>query len=98
MPEAKRHIKKIVDDYIMMFREEHDIVKEMVAAKRGMTNGDFALLEGSKDTRALFEISETLSTMLVMQLNEEEIVWFKTKEGGRWFANAFPVYALPNKI
>lgn len=98
MKEAKRKIKKIVDDYIEMFREEHNIVRDMVAEKRSSTHGDFALLEGSKDTRALFEISETLSTMFIMQLSEEEMVWFKTKEGGRWFANAFPVYALPNKI
>lgn len=98
MKETKVKIKKIVDDYITMFKQEHEIVKEMVAAKRGMATSDYALLEGSKYTRALYEISETLSTMLVMQLSEDELIWFKTTEGGRWFANAFPVYCLPNKV
>jgi hypothetical protein len=99
MKETKTKIKKITDDYIRMFASEHEQVKAIVANHRsGMDDQDFGTTIDSKHMRALYEISETLSTMLTMSLTEEELVWFKSLEGGRWFALNFPVYALPGKI
>ena len=63
-----------------------------------MLRNDFATLEGSEYQRALFEIPETLSTMLIMSLEEEETVWFKTKQGAHWFCKTFPVFQLPRYV
>lgn len=95
---TKNHIRRIVNSYVKQFPEEFELVRDAVASKRGMTMNDFATLDGTKHTRALYEISETLHTMLVMQLDEGEMIELKTIVGGRWFAKAFPVFALPAYI
>jgi hypothetical protein len=98
MNETKLHITRIVERYIKQFPEEYALVIEAITMKRSMSRNQYANLEGSKDTRALFEISETLSTMFVMDLSEEETVWFKTKQGAHWFAKKFKVFTLPELI
>lgn len=51
-------------------------------------------------TRALFEIPEDLSSMIVGSLDIDELMWFKSgtkanpNQGGRWFTKAFPEFAL----
>lgn len=89
---------RIVKDYIQDFPEEFRIVKKGIAAKRLLTRNEFANLEGSDYSRALYEISETLSNLFITRLNEEQMVWFKTKEGARWFAREFQAFALPFSI
>lgn len=73
--------------------------------QRGLFLDDFASakLQGSPDTRALFEIPVDLHEMLVTNLSEEEMEWFKAggrdrKEGALWFAKTFKDFTLPNKI
>lgn len=96
--QIKNRIKQIVSAYKRAYPEEYKGVCEMVAVKRTMTWDEFASLEGLKETRALFEISETLQTMFIQDLNEEETKQFTTIQGSRWFAKTFPEFALPQKI
>lgn len=105
MNSAKLHITKIVEDYIRLRPADFEIVKEGIKMQRGLHLDEFASakLNGSAYTRALFEIPEELSQMFIMQLTEEEMEWFKAggtnrKEGGLWFAKAFPAFALPSSI
>lgn len=100
---AKKHIGEIVEDYIRMFPEEFYTFKEGMNLKRNLTRDEYASLEGSTTSRGLYEMPETLSTMLVTGLEEEEMVWLKMggkdgHEGGHWFARHFKVFALPESI
>ena len=74
--------------------------KGMVAAREVLKDDKFAQANvgSSSGMRALFEMPEEVFTALLMQLDEEEMVWFKTKEGGRWFAKTFPTFAYPSKV
>lgn len=94
----KEHITQLVEGYKIAFPDEYKLVKEAVEMNRKLNDGKFAMLDGSKDTRALYEISETLQTVLIMNMTEEETKWFKSLEGGRWFANTFKEFALPSSI
>lgn len=105
MQNAKTHITQIVKAYIELFPDDFQTVKDGIALTRNNYLDEYASakLNGSPDMRALFEIPVDLSEMLIMQLTEEEMEWFKAggadrKEGGRWFAKNFPAFALPNSI
>lgn len=104
MRSAKTHITAIVENYIRLYPEEYEEFKRGMIAVRAMPRDDFATLDGSKYTRALYEMPETLQTMLIMGLEEEEITWLKAgvstnrNQGGHWFARTFPVFCIPKKV
>lgn len=105
MQQAKDHITQIVEEYIRLFPEDYATVVDGIKMTRNTYADDYASAKanGSPDMRALFEIPVDLSEMLIMQLSEEEMEWFKAggadrKAGGRWFAKSFPEFSLPNKI
>lgn len=101
---AQKHIRQVVETYIKLYPEEFEIVKEGIKMQRGLHLDEFASAKGTgSDMRALFEIPVTLSEMLITDLSEEEMEWFKAggrdrKEGGRWFAKTFTDFALPDSI
>ncbi len=98
--EFKQAIVRAVNAYKQAYAEEYKILLDAIAMKKAMTRDQYAQLEGSKDSRALYEISETLQKELVKELSKNEggLEWFKTKEGAFWFVAAFPQFALPNVI
>lgn len=106
MQEAKFNIKKIVAEYKRVFPEEYRVVCEGVTLKRSLNATQFAEVEGTQagtEMRALYEISETLHTMLVRNLPIEQLTWLKVgdgrdNKGGRWFAKTFPEFRLPKYI
>lgn len=105
MQSAKTHVSQIVQDYIRLFPNDYETVKRGIKMQREMLIDDeFGIAKGTgSDMRALFEIPVDLSEMLIMQLLPEEMEWFKAggnnrKEGARWFAKAFPEFALPRSV
>lgn len=95
---TKKHITLLVNLYIKSHPLDYESFVKGVAMMRALTQDEFATLYGSHDTRALFEMPEDLHNDLVMGLNEEEMVWFKSKIGGRWFAKTFKDFALAESI
>ena len=104
MKSAKTKIRTIVDAYIKMYPSEFKAFKEGMVAVRALPADDFGTLQGSKYTRALYEMPDTLHYMLTKGLDDEEMLWLKTgivtnrNQGGHWFAKTFPVFCIPNKI
>lgn len=105
MTSAKTHIRQIVEEYIKTFPIEwRDFKKGMSAVRAMASDEEFATLDGTKDTRALYEMPETLQTMLIMKLEEDEMLWLKAgnaanrNEGGHWFAKTFKEFAIPKEI
>lgn len=97
MQEAKFKLTKIVNDYIGLFPEEYENFKYSIEDTRHqLIDTKFGTAKGTgSEMRALFEMPVTLNDMIVNGLNEAEISWFKTLEGGRWFANTFKVFMVP---
>lgn len=99
METTQNRIKNIVRGYIELFPEEYKITVEAVEMQRRIQKDEYASASNSGTIeRALLEYPETLSTMLIQQLNEEELTYFKSKEGARWFARTFPMFSLAVKI
>jgi len=105
MKEAKKHITEIVKLYVKLNLQEFEDFKKGVQMMRELKHDDYASAAnmGSKDTRALFEMPVTLHEMLINNLTDEELEWFKAggpnrKDGGLWFARSFPAFRIPEKI
>jgi len=98
MDSAKDKITKVVQEYCLVNVSEFEQFKTQIAAGRSNLRTDFAEVRGSDlIERALWEAPETLTTMILIRLESEEYTWFKTKEGARWFASRFPIFASGNR-
>ena len=97
---TKNRIKSIVGGYKALFPEEYEALVKFIEQNRKLQDNEFASLKKEQNMleRALYEISETLDTMIGQKLSAEELTFFKSKEGGRWFAKTFPQFALAIKI
>lgn len=100
---SKKAIRKVVDDYVKLFPEEFEAFRNGMVALRATVHDKFAKLQGTEYTRALYEMPETLSTMLITNLEEEDMVWLKSggkngKEGGLWFARTFKDFRIPDVV
>lgn len=105
MQQAKDHIRQIVKTYIELYPSDYELFKDAVVHMRGLLQDEkFGTAKDmGSDMRALFEMPVDLSEMLIMQLTEEEMEWFKAggadrKQGARWFAKAFPTFRLADSI
>lgn len=92
---TKNKIRNAVNAYIRAFPDEFEDVKTLVAQKKRTLHTQFGELRGDHAmNRILFEIPETLNNLLIKNLDTNQMIWFKTKEGARWFAKTFPPFAL----
>lgn len=93
------HITAIVSQYKREYPDEYSLLcKAIDLNRKALKDPKFAQMEKNSSARALFEISETLTTMLIMGLSEDETVWFKSVKGSRWFAKTFREFALPRDV
>jgi len=95
----KEKITNIVKDYKKIFPTEYTaFVKQQIQVREGMIN-EFASFKGDLAIeRRLFDTPATLHEMFSQNLNKEELTWFKSKTGGRWFAKNFKEFRASNKI
>lgn len=95
----KRDLKRIVASYKLLHHEEYQLLVQAVVMKRKvLVDPKYATFEGSREHRALFEISEKLHELIVRGLQQEGLEWFKTIPGARWFANTFKEFTLPKYV
>lgn len=91
-------IKNLVRGYKELFPEEYKELVQVVKENRESSQDDFGTTNTKTLERAIHEISDTLDGMFMKELSEAELLWFRSKEGGRWFAKTFNEFSLVNKI
>ena len=92
---VKQQITACIKLYQRDFTQEANDFYAFVREKRAGLHNEGGTIEGDHAIeRALFEMPVGLYGMLTQNLSPEEFVWFKTKEGARWFAKNFKNYAL----
>lgn len=105
MQSAKDHITQIVEEYIKLFPDDFATFKKAMVMQRNLLKDPkWGVAEGTgSGMRAIYEMPVDLSEMLILQLTEEEMEWFKAggsdrKEGARWFGKTFKAFALPQTV
>lgn len=98
MDSAKSKIRKTVADYIQLTPLEYRAFQaQMKEVRKTLADEKFGTAKNTS-MRALYEMPETLHDMLTAALELPELEWFKTLEGGRWFATTFPAFRVPESI
>lgn len=95
---TKMKIRTAVTDYKKMFPHDYANLMKAIEEQRLNLKDDMAEIEGHAIKRALFTISEILSTMIAKKLDNEESLFFKSKEGSRWFAKEFSQFRITKEI
>lgn len=95
---AKKNIETIVAKYKFSYPDDYATTVKAVEAMHHMIVDEFASAEGSPNIRGLYETPEELYAMFIIQLDEDDMKWFKTKNGGKWYAKKFKEFALPQNI
>lgn len=97
--DTKEHIEKLVRDYTTLCQEEYGAFCASNKIKQNNTSDDFAELKGTDYlVRKLYEIPETLHTILKAQLSSEDWVWFNSQEGSKWFAKKFKAFRAAQRV
>ena len=99
MTNAQQKINDIIHDYKIMFFAEYNAFKKQQKLVQSEIINEFAGVQGdSALERRLFDMPATLYEMLIQKLNKEELKYFKSKKGARWFAKSFPQFRTPRKL
>lgn len=92
-------IEALVKDYMSKYPGEFEDFKRGMRMKRGNLVNDFAeVREADYLERAIHEMPEALYVAFKFRLPDETFAWFRTKDGSRWFARRYPVFASGTKV
>ena len=96
---AKDKLRNIVKSYCTIFADEFKLFKKQISNKKGgFTLGTGELRNTDMIKRPLYEIPENLEDMIKAGLEEDELRYLKTVEGGRWFTKTFSDFSLISKV
>lgn len=95
---TKEHIDILVRDYVKNYPQEWNDFQKSIKEKLSLSKDEFGIMEGSElIERKLYEIPETLYTILKLRLSLEDWDWYQAKEGARWFASHYPQFRTSEK-
>lgn len=101
MDQVKEKVKNQVERYKELFPEEYKTVVAYLKEKRKNLFTKFGeLKKGSSEIleRGMFEIPETLDTMLNINMTVEQNQYRKTKEFAYWFMKEYREFLIPEKL
>lgn len=91
MQTAKNNIEIAVKKYQSLFSEE------LEDFKRGHSNMEAGSMNMEAMETKVAEYPENLYMMIMKVLDTEQLEWFGSKEGIKWFIKRFPIFAVKYK-
>ena len=95
---TQKRILNMVEVYKLAFPEEYKQVCEAIIMSRKLLKEETGAVSGEHSApsaqRVLHELPEKLYMAFVQGLDGEELDYFKSKEGARWFTKNCPQFAL----
>lgn len=99
MQKAQNKIKNAVFLYKQTFPEEFKLFCKGMEMTRRLQRDELASVKESQAiSRMIHQVPEKLEQLFITNLDVEELEYYKTKEGARWFAKTFPEFRVPDKI
>ena len=98
MIDAQKKIHSVVEQYKKFYPDEYEFVVKQIATKRTHLNNEFAETKMDYAERALTEVPETLFFLLQRILSEDEMSYYASKQGTRWFAKTFKDFRSGVKV
>lgn len=92
---TQNRIKNLVEGYKILFPQEYIKACDAIIMQRQIQADEIGTVKGEHAIeRVLHEIPEKLYMSLIKELSADELNYWKSKEGGRWFVKAFPMFSL----
>lgn len=99
MDSIKQHIEEVIGEYKELFAEEYNLFCNAMIDKKNLQNNDTASFGKDQQLQQfVHEIPLTLHEMFKSMLTEDEMTFYKTKEGAEWFGRHFSEFSPTNKI
>jgi hypothetical protein len=97
--QSKKAIEAVVRDYVRLAPDEFQTFREGMRMKVKNSLNNFAEMKGGDFIiRELCELPQTLYAMLKVRLTDEDFTWFRTREGGVWFATKFKDFRVSKQV
>jgi len=87
MQTAKESIRQCVKTYIDIFPQEYEAFKSQ--PKQEVVSANMDTIETK-----IAEYPENLYALILKTLDDDQMKWFGTKEGVKWFVKTFPVFGV----
>lgn len=87
MQTAKESIRQCVKTYIEIFPQEFEAFKSQPKQEAHSANME------TIETK-IAEYPENLYALILKTLDENQLKWFGSKEGVKWFVNNFPMFGV----
>lgn len=95
---TQKRILNTVELYKRMFPQEYKVACNGVIMQRQMLQDETASIKGehsgASTQRQLLELPEKLYMSISNVLDGEELTYFKSKEGSRWFSKKVPEFCV----
>lgn len=89
MKTAQIKIQDAVSFYVDFFKDDYKNFLEYMKDR-----GEACSMESDYFEAKVAEYPEILDTMFITRLDAEELKWFKTKKGIRWFTKVYPAFGI----
>lgn len=96
--DSQARITILVTEYEQVFKAEYDAFLIGMRQKKALQDNAFAETGMDVAERLLFEVPATLHSMFSSRLSIEDMEYFNSKKGARWFAKTFPQYRVSEKV
>ncbi len=97
---SQENITAVVRNYIKRYPREYSLFKGQNIKRSHSQKNKFASVgkgQGALE-RKITEVPETLFTMMTVNLPLEDMEYYKSKNGTRWFAGQFPEFRIAGRI
>lgn len=96
-------VEKLFLKYIKHYKEDYELTVKYLQGEREKNTNKFSSLKKSTVVnRKIYEMPETLYSILLANLSREDLIKMKDGEDGkdfaRWFAKRFPEFAAGTHI
>jgi len=99
MQEAKDKIREYTNAYLELCKDEVGAFIKQARSKVDLQVNKFGLTKNTDtEIRVLTEVPATLYAILESRLTPEHFEWYRSKPGTRWFAKAYPIFKIVEKI
>lgn len=98
--DTQSKINTIANAYKRYYKDEYEAVTRQIKMNREKMGNKFGDLSKKMDTveRPLTEVPETLIFLFQKALSDDEMAYYLSKDGTRWFGKSFPEFRLTHKI
>lgn len=95
--DSQARITILVTEYERVFNVEFKMFRKALRVKKANLKTKWAETGSEMLERLLYEVPETLDSLFMVRLSEDDKEYLGSLEGSKWFTNTFAQYRVTEK-